>query len=136
MTLQKPDRNIGYSLLMIGIVLILIPVIMSLLILIGVMPLPMYVPTPTVTGTDPATELARVWAAAFPLFNIIPTFLLFVVMVYGGSVFMSKGVGLIKEINWRIVQVPEREMNHNVKNAESDPKPTRRAKTAQPEETE
>lgn len=112
---QKPERRVGYTLLIIGIVLILIPVILALLILLTAIPLPIYVPTPTVTGTDPNSQLARVLADGFPLFNIIPTFLLMIVMVYGGSILMSKGIGLIREINWKVVQTTGKETNGNGK---------------------
>lgn len=136
MKIQKPDRVMGYVLLTIGIILILIPVIMALLILLSAIPLPIYVPTPTVSGADPATELARVLADGFPLFNIIPTFLLMVVMVYAGSVLMGKGIGLIKEINWKVVQTSGKETSEPEKTADPDPKPTKKAKTAKQEENE
>lgn len=95
--------------LTIGIIFILIPIMMSLLMVLQAVPLPIYVPTPTVNGTDSQAELARVTAEAFPLYNVIPTFLLLVILVYGGSVLMGKGVGLIKEINWKVEKLPEKE---------------------------
>jgi hypothetical protein len=137
MKIQKPDRVVGYVLLIIGVILILIPVLMALFLLLGTIQLPIFVPTPTVSGTDPSLELARVMADAFPLFNIIPTFLLFVVMVYAGSVLMGKGVGLIKEINWKVVKAPEKEV---AKTEEEQPaetvcvKPPKKARTEKPQE--
>ena len=109
MRIQKPDRLVGYVLLVIGVALILIPIIMSILILFSTIPIPIYVPTPTVSGTDSAAEAARVLANTFPLLNLIPTFLLFVVLVYAGSVLMGKGVGLIKDITLQVAKAPEKE---------------------------
>jgi predicted membrane protein len=109
MRIQKPDRLVGYVLLIIGVILILIPVITSILILFSVMPLFIYVPIPAVNGTDSIAEEARVLANTFPLLNLIPTFLLFVVLVYAGSVFMGKGVGLIKDITLQVAKAPEKE---------------------------
>jgi hypothetical protein len=106
MRIQKPEKLTGYILLTVGFILILVPIVLSILIVLGSMPIPMYVQKPTVSGTDPSAELARVMADAFPLLNVIPTFLLFVVIVYAGSVLMGKGVGLIKEINWKVVRTP------------------------------
>ncbi len=118
---QRPEVRVGYVLLIIGAILIIIPVLAALLILLSLIPLPIYVPTPTVIGTDPNSQIARVLADGFPLFNIIPTFLLMIVMIYAGSILMAKGVGLVKEINWKIVQTSGRETNGNGNGKNADP---------------
>jgi len=130
MRIQKPDRLIGYILLIIGVILILIPVITALLILFSTIPIPIYVPIPTVSGTDSAAESARVLADTFPMLNLVPTFLLFVVLVYAGSVFMGKGVGLIKDITLQVAKAPEKEATELEKAATPEPKkPARKAKS-------
>jgi hypothetical protein len=130
MRIQKPDRLVGYVLLIIGVALILIPIITSILILFGAMPLLIYVPIPTVNGTDSIAEEARVLANTFPLLNVIPTFLLFVVLVYAGSVFMGKGVGLIKDITLQVAKAPEKEATEPEEAATPEPKkPARKAKS-------
>jgi len=129
MRIQRPDRLAGYVLLVIGVIMILIPIIMSMLMLVGTVSFPMYVSTPTVNGTDSNADQARVWADAFPLFNTVPTFLLFVVLVYAGSVLMGKGVGLIKEINWTLSGTTRKpEGTEPGKTEEPQPKPAKRAK--------
>lgn len=137
MKIQKPDRRVGYFLLIIGIILILIAAVMTLLILVGAMPLPIYVQTPT----DITDQNAKVLADIFPLFNIIPTFLLFVVLIYAGSEFMGKGVGLTKEITWKVAQPSEKETPEPQKTADPDPAPdpkptSKKAKAGKQEENE
>jgi len=118
MKIQKPDRLTGYVLLIIGLIILFIPIFISIQILLGNMPIPTFIQKPTVTGTDSAAEIARVIAEAFPLLNIIPTFLLFVVLVYAGSVLMGKGVGLIKEIQWKVTKAPKEEKTEETAEAE------------------
>jgi predicted membrane protein len=129
MKIQKPDRLVGQILLALGIIMILIPIIWSIIILAGTVSFPIYVSTPVVNGTDSNADLARVWADAFPLYNTVPTFLLFVVLVYAGSVFMGKGVGLIKEINWTLSGTTRAtEKTEPEKNQEPEPKAPKRAR--------
>ena len=135
MKIQKPDRLIGKILLVIGVIMILIPVIWSILILAGAIAFPIYVATPAVSGADSNADLARVWADAFPLYNTVPTFLLLVVLVYAGSVFMGKGVGLIKEINWTLSGTTRATEEAEPKeNQEPGPKASKRARKEVTEE--
>jgi hypothetical protein len=136
MKVQKPESLTGYILLIIGLIILFIPIITATLILLGNMQMPIYVQKPTVTGTDPNAELARIMADAFPLLNIIPTFLLFVVLVYAGSVLIGKGIGLIKEINWKVVKATQKEVEETEpeETTEPAPKPAKRARRETPEE--
>ncbi|HML03050.1 MAG TPA: hypothetical protein VK487_06715 [Candidatus Bathyarchaeia archaeon] len=132
MKIQKPDRLTGQIVLAIGVVMILIPVIWSILILAGTISFPIYVATPGVSGTN---STAGVLADAFPLYNTVPTFLLFVVLVYAGSVFMGKGVGLIKEINWTLSGTTRAtEKTEAEENQEPERKPSKRARKEVTEE--
>jgi hypothetical protein len=129
MKVQKPDRLTGQILLAIGVIMILIPVIWSILILAGTISFPIYVATPIVNSTDSNADLARVWADAFPLYNTVPTILLFVVLVYAGSIFMGEGVGLIKEINWTLSGTTgATEKTEPEENQEPGPKASKRAR--------
>jgi len=128
MRIQKPEKSVGYILLIIGLIVILIPILISILILLGNMEMPQYIPKPSVSGTD---EIAKVMADAFPLLNIIPTFLLFVVMIYAGSVLTGKGVGLIKEIQWKIEKAAKEEIEET---AEPETKPTRKTRAEKQKE--
>jgi len=102
------------------------------------MGIPQFVQKPSVNPSDPNAEIARMMAEAFPLLNVIPTFLLFVVLVYAGSVLMGKGVGLIKEINWKIVRTPTKgaEEAETEEPAEPEAKPAKKAKKEKQEEDE
>jgi len=124
MKIQKPDRLVGYVLLIIGVILILIPVLMAILMLFGAIPSPIYVQTPP----DITDQSAKVIADTFPLLNIIPTFLLFVVLVYAGSEFMGKGVGLIKEISWKVIKTPEKETETTEETIEPEQKTAKKTK--------
>jgi len=132
MKIQKPDRLTGQILLGIGVVMILIPVIWSILILAGTISFPIYVATPAVSGTN---STAGVLADAFPLYNTVPTFLLFVLLVYAGSVFMGKGLGLIKEINWTLSGTTRAtEKTEPEENQKPEPKASKRARKEATEE--
>jgi hypothetical protein len=130
MHIDKPERLVGYALLAIGLVIILISIIIAILMLLGNMGLIEYIPKPVITGSGSETEVAQVIADLVPLFNIIPTFLLLVVLIYAGSVLMGKGVGLIKEINWQVTKATEKETEET----EPAPKPARGARTKETEE--
>jgi hypothetical protein len=129
MKIKKPERLAGYILLTTGLVIILITVIIAIQILLGNMQMFQYVQKPTVTGTGSDVELAKVIAETVPLLNIIPTFLLFVVLIYAGSVLMGKGVGLIKEINWKIVKAPQKEAEETEPEETEQVKPAKKART-------
>ena len=128
MRISKPEKLTGYILLVIGFILIFIPILISIQIVLGNMEILQYVQKPSVSGNDSNAELARVIADAYPLLNVIPTFLLFVVIVYAGSVFMGKGVGLIKEINWKVVKATEEETEETAETSEITKKPVKRAR--------
>lgn len=139
MRIQKPDKLLGYILLIIGLIIIFIPVILSVLILLGSMEMTQYAQKPTVTGTDSTAELARIIADAFPFLNIIPTFLLFIVLVYVASVLLGKGIGLVKEIEWKVVKAPEKEAEVTEKEeteevAEPETKPAKKTRAEKEEE--
>jgi hypothetical protein len=108
MRIEKPEKLVGYVLLVIGIIIVLIPVLVGIQILLGNMGIPQYVAKPFVNPNDSAAEVARVMAEAFPLLNVVPTFLLMVILVYAGSVLMGKGIGLVKEIEWKVVRPTRR----------------------------
>lgn len=134
MRISKPEKLAGYILLIIGFILIFIPILISIQIVLGNMEMPQYVQKPSVNGTDSTAELATVIADAFPLLNVIPTFLLFVVIVYAGSVFMGKGVGLIKEIDWKIVKATKEETEETAETEEITKKRVKRAQAEKQEE--
>ena len=134
MRISKPEKLAGYILLIIGFILIFIPILISIQIVLGNMQIPQYVQKPSVSGTDSNAELATVMADAFPLLNVIPTFLLFVVIVYAGSVFMGKGVGLIKEIDWKVVKATKEETEETAETADITKKRMKRAQAERQEE--
>jgi hypothetical protein len=123
MRIEKPEKLVGYALLAIGLVVIFISIIIAILMLLGNMALIEYIPKPVITGSGSEAEVARAIADLVPLFNIIPSFLLLVVLIYAGSVLTGKGIGLIKEINWKVIKATEKE----VEETEPTRKPTRRA---------
>jgi hypothetical protein len=110
MHIEKPEKLLGYVLLAIGLVVIFISVVIATLMLLGYVDLIEYIPKPVITGSGSDTDVARTIADLVPLFNIIPSFLLLVVLIYAGSVLTGKGVGLIKEISWKVVRAHEQEI--------------------------
>jgi amino acid transporter len=135
MHIKKPERLVGYALLTVGLIIILASVVIAILLLLGNMALIQYIPQPVIAGSGSDTQLAQVIADLVPLFNVIPTFLLFVVLIYAGSVLMGKGVGLIKEINWTAVGTTrEAKGTEPEKTEEPELKPAKRGRKERAEE--
>lgn len=130
MRIEKREKLLGYVLLAIGLVVIFISVVIAILMLLGYVDLIEYIPKPVITGSGSDTDVAIAIADLVPLFNIIPSFLLLVVLIYGGSVLTGKGVGLIKEISWKVVKAHEQE----IEETESVTKSRRKASKEEAEE--
>lgn len=97
MKIDKPDRVIGYTLLVIGIILIILPVGLALSLLLGGMRVPQLVQTPT--GVTDAFVTASV---AFS--NACLIFFALLIMMWGGSIVSSRGIAMIKEVTFKLTR--------------------------------
>ena len=52
MKVEKPEKIVGYVLLVIGLIFIILPILLAIAILLGGMKVPQLIPTPTEGGTS------------------------------------------------------------------------------------
>jgi len=89
MKIEKPEKVVGYVLLVIGLIFIIFPAVLAYLMFSSGVEVPQLVPTPT-GGTDAFIE-------AFATFsNVCLIFFTFIVIMWAGSIISNRGVALIK----------------------------------------
>jgi len=97
MKTQKPEKNVGYILIVIGLILIVLPVGFACAMLLGGMEIPQLVPA--LAGE------AEEFSEAFATFNNVCLIgLLLIVIMWGGSIITSRGVSLIKEMELKVTR--------------------------------
>ena len=97
MATEKRDKNIGYLLLAVGIVLIIIPVILALSLLLGAMSVPQLVKAPSSVTDDLAI-------ASVAFSNACLIFFVLLVMMWGGSIVSSRGISLIRHVTFKVTR--------------------------------
>lgn len=121
--LEKPDKIVGYVLLIIGLIVVIIPTYFGIsVIFTGGSAIPKILETPVLsdatTPTNNATILLPISTAdinemiekTFPAINLGLFLALSVILISAGSVVMGKGVNLIKEIKLRVVREAVKEI--------------------------
>jgi len=121
--LEKPEKIVGYVLLIIGLIVVIIPVYFGIsVIFTGASAIPKILETPVLsdatTPTNNATILLPISTAdinemiekTFPAINLGLFLALSVILISAGSVIMGKGVSLIKEIKLRVVRETVKEI--------------------------
>lgn len=96
MKTQKPEKNVGYILLVIGLVLIVLPVVLACAMLLGGIEIPQLVPA-LAAGEESSEALAT-------FNNVCLIGLLLIVIMWGGSIITSRGVSLIKEMELKVTR--------------------------------
>ena len=97
MKIEKPERVIGYVVLVIGLIFIILAAILAYLLFASGAQMPQFVPVPT-EGED---EFAK----AFTNFsNVCLVFFIFIVIIWAGSIISNRGMTLIKETKLKIVE--------------------------------
>jgi len=97
MKIEKPEKIVGYVLLVIGLIFIILAAILAYLVFSSGTQTPEFVQVPT-EGEDG-------FAKAFAAFsNVCLIFFIFIVIVWAGSIISSRGITLIKEIKLKIVE--------------------------------
>jgi len=126
--LEKPEKIVGYVLLIIGLIVVIIPTYFGVsIIFTGASAIPKILETPVLsdatTPTNNATILLPISTAdinemiekTFPAINLGLFLALSVILISAGSVIMGKGVGLIKEIKLKAVREAVKEIGEEVK---------------------
>jgi len=126
--LEKPEKNVGYALLIVGFIVVIIPTYFGIsIIFTGASAIPKILETPVLSNaTTPmnnATVLLPISTAdineiiekTFPTVNLGLFLALSVILISAGSVIMGKGVGLIKEIKLKAVREAVKEIDQEIK---------------------
>jgi len=97
MKVEKPEKIVGYVLLVIGLIFIIIPAWLAYSILSSGTQIPQLVPTPTGSEND--------FSKAFAIFsNVCLIFFIFAIIMWAGSIISSRGVTLIKEVKLKVAK--------------------------------
>jgi uncharacterized membrane protein len=110
-TARKIEKTVGYTLLAIGLILVIIPVILALSIFLSGGQIPQFVPVPT--GDEEGLVKA---IAVFS--NVCMVFFIFIILVWAGSIVTSRGVSIIKDTRLKIVGKGVREAARAAMNEE------------------
>jgi hypothetical protein len=97
MKIEKPEKIVGYVVLVIGLVFIILVAILACLLFLSGAQIPQFVPVPT-EGEDGFAKASATFS------NVCLIFFIFIVIVWAGSVIASRGITLIKEIKLKIVE--------------------------------
>jgi len=126
--LEKPEKIVGYVLLVVGLVVVMIPTYFGIsIVFTGASAIPKILETPILsnatTPTNNETVLLPISTAdinemiekTFPAINLGLFLALSVILISAGSVIMGKGVSLVKEIKLRAVREAVKEIGEEVK---------------------
>jgi len=108
---KKIEKTTGYTLLVIGLLLIVIPAVVAFLIFLSTLQIPQLVPAPEGSEGD--------FTRAFATFsNVCLIFFMFLVMVWGGPIITNRGVTMIKDVRLKLVRKDLREAAKTVEETE------------------
>jgi len=94
MRIEKPEKIVGYVVLVIGLIFIILAAILACLLFSSGTQIPEFVQIPT------EGEFAK---AVATVSNVCLVFI-FIVIIWAGSIISSRGITLIKEIKLKIVE--------------------------------
>ena len=95
MKIEKPEKIVGYVVLVIGLIFIILAAILACLLFSSGTQTPQFVSIPT------EGEFAKAFAT---FSNVCLIFFIFIVIIWAGSIISSRGITLIKEIKLKIVE--------------------------------
>ncbi len=94
---KKIEKATGYTLLVIGLLLIIIPAVLAFSIFLSSSQIPQLVPAPEGQEGD--------LTSAFATFsNVCLIFFMFLIMEWAGSIITSRGVTMIKDVKLKLVR--------------------------------
>jgi hypothetical protein len=93
---EKAEKISGYTLLVIGLVLIIIPALLAFWLFLSGTQVPQLVPVPTEETSDSIKSMLI-------LSNICTILFVFIITVWAGSIISSRGLTLIKDVKLKLV---------------------------------
>lgn len=93
---EKAEKITGYTLLVIGLILIIVPALLAFWMFLSGAQIPQLVPVPT-EETSESIKSMVVFS------NVCLVFFIFIIMVWAGSIISSRGLTLIKDVKLKLV---------------------------------
>jgi len=93
---DKAEKITGYTLLAIGLILIIVPALLAFWMFLSGAQIPQLVPVPT-GETSESTKSMIIFS------NVCLLFFIFIIIVWAGSIISSRGVTLIKDVKLKLV---------------------------------
>lgn len=94
---EKIEKTMGYTLLAVGLILIIVPALVAFAIFLIGAQIPTLVP---VSSNEPDGYVRAV--AIFS--NVCLIFCIFIIIIWAGSIITSRGVTLIKDVKLKLVR--------------------------------
>ncbi|MDH5481304.1 MAG: hypothetical protein OEY22_00280 [Candidatus Bathyarchaeota archaeon] len=99
---QKIEKTTGYTLLVIGLILMIIPAALLLWMFLSGAQIPQLVPI----STEETSEIVK---SIIVFSNACIMFFVFIIIVWAGSIISSRGVTMIKDVRLRLIRKSLRE---------------------------
>jgi len=96
-TQRNRERTVGYTLLVMGLVLILVPALLAFVIFLTGTQIPQLVPYPA-GENDPTVR------SVVQFSNVCLIFFIFIIAIWAGSIVSSRGVAMIKDLKLKMVR--------------------------------
>ena len=93
---QRIEKTVGYTLLIIGLILIILPAALALSIFLNGAHVPLLIPTPT--SEDGFAQ------AVTDFSNVCLIFFIFIITVWAGSIVSSRGVTMVKDVRLKLAK--------------------------------
>jgi hypothetical protein len=93
---KKAEKITGYTLLVIGLILIIIPALLAFSMFLSGAQIPQLVPVPTGEPNE-STKSIVIFS------NVCLIFFIFIIIVWAGSIISSRGLTLIKDVKLKLV---------------------------------
>jgi uncharacterized membrane protein len=97
---MKPEKKVekitGYTLLVVGLILIIVPALLAFWMFLSGAQIPQLVPVPTGEGSESIKSMVI-------FSNVCLLFFIFIIIVWAGSIISSRGVTLIKDVKLKLV---------------------------------
>jgi hypothetical protein len=110
---RRIEKNVGYILLAVGLILIIFPALLALSIFLTGATVPQMVPKPT----SEQGELAR---AVADFSNVCLIFFIFIILVWAGSIVSSRGVTMVKDVRLKLAKKSLKEVADTIEKVDDE----------------
>jgi hypothetical protein len=92
----KTEKTTGYVMLTAGLILVIVPALTALWMFFSGAQIPQFIPIPL-------EETSENLDSVIVFSNVVALFLIFIIIIWAGSIFSSRGVTLIKDVKLKMV---------------------------------